>query len=103
MFGDIYLCEFPFTSGQDVKKRPVLVLFDLQNDVLVCRITSVLRSGDLDITLVDWKSEGLLKPSVARLDRLVTVEKNILTKQLGTLGKTDADQVRSIWNLKMKL
>lgn len=103
MFGDIYLCEFPFTSGQDAKKRPVLVLFDLDEDALVCRITSVLRSGNMDIQLADWKTEGLLKPSVVRLDRLITVERGIFIKHLGALSASDADRVRSAWNGKMKL
>jgi len=103
VFGDIYLCEFPFTSGQDSKKHPVLVLFDLQDDALVCRITSVPRAGDLDIPLADWEAAGLLKPSVVRLDRLVTAEKSILIKQLGSLSKTDADRIRSKWNDRMRL
>lgn len=103
MFGDIYLCEFPFTSGLATKKRPVLVLFDLQNDALVCRITSVARSDNLDIALSDWKAAGLLKPSVARLNRLVTAEKKVFLKQLGTLSNADAEKVRSGWNLNMTL
>ena len=74
MFGEIYLCEFPFTSGGATKVRPALVLFDLQQDAVICRITSVLRSGPLDVMLNDWRSAGLLMPSIARLDRLVTAE-----------------------------
>ena len=40
MFGEIFLCEFPFTSGAAGKVRPALILFDLKTDVLICRITS---------------------------------------------------------------
>jgi hypothetical protein len=36
--GDVYVCVFPFTSGQGAKARPVLVLMDLGPDCLVCRI-----------------------------------------------------------------
>jgi hypothetical protein len=36
-------------------------------DVLICRITSVLYSGHLDVELRDWSLAGLEKPSVARL------------------------------------
>ncbi|MBA3570801.1 MAG: type II toxin-antitoxin system PemK/MazF family toxin [Pyrinomonadaceae bacterium] len=53
MFGEIFICQFPFTSGTASKPRPVLVLFDLQEDVVICRITSVIRSGLLDIKLAD--------------------------------------------------
>jgi len=56
VFGEIFICQFPFTSGALSKPRPALVLFDLHQDVLICRITSVLRSGPLDVTLADWSA-----------------------------------------------
>ena len=68
----------------------VLVLFDLGADVLICRITSVFYSGRLDVELRDWSLAGLEKPSVARLNRLVTAEKSLLTKYLGRLASSDA-------------
>ena len=102
-FGEIVLCQFPFSSGTASKIRPALVLFDLQQDVLICRVTSVFRSGPLDITLIDWQSAGLLKPSVARLDKLVTAEKKILLKRLGMLGSRDREAIRQSWNQHMRL
>lgn len=103
MFGEIFICQFPFTSGSLSKPRPVLVLFDLQQDVIICRITSVLRSDFLDVTLVDWAQAGLAKPSVARLDRLVTAEKSILGRGLGNLSLADQAAVRAVWNQHMQL
>jgi mRNA interferase MazF len=103
MFGDIYLCQFPFTSGAVSKPRPALVLFDLGADAVICRITSVARNGRLDVTLVDWRAAGLLKPSVARLDRLVTAEKTVLTRLLGQLTVADQQIARQAWNLHMRL
>ena len=103
MFGDIFICRFPFTSGAVSKPRPVLVLFDLQDDVLVCRITSVLRTGPLDVMLSGWRNAGLAKPSVARLDRVVVVEKTLLRRRLGTLNASDQHAVRNAWNRHMKL
>ena len=32
MFGEVFICQFPFTSGTASKIRPALVLFDLQQD-----------------------------------------------------------------------
>jgi hypothetical protein len=64
-FGDIFICRFPFTSGQFSKPRPVLVLFDLELDVLICRVTSASHSGNLDVRIQDWREAGLAKPSVA--------------------------------------
>jgi mRNA interferase MazF len=83
MFGDVFICEFPFTSGSASKIRPALFLFDLQQDAIFCRITSVLRTDPLDILLNDWNAAGLLKPSIARLDRIVTAEKAIFLRRLG--------------------
>jgi mRNA interferase MazF len=103
MFGDVFLCEFPFTSGLASKPRPALELFDLGADVVICRITSVARSGTLDIPLSDWNRAGLLKPSVARLDRIVTPEKLVLKKQLGQITAADQDAVRTAWNRYMRL
>lgn len=103
MFGEIVLCEFPFSSGAASKIRPALVLFDLKDDAIICRITSVARTGELDISIADWEKAGLLKPSVARLDRIVTAEKRIFFRRLRVLSASDADTVRSAWNRVMKL
>jgi mRNA interferase MazF len=102
-FGEIYVCRFPFTSGAFSKPRPVLVLFDLGVDVLICRITSVFYSGRLDVDLRDWRLAGLEKPSVARLNRLVTAEKSFLTKYLGRLASADATAIKAAWNQNMML
>jgi len=103
MFGEVFICEFPFTSGAQSKIRPVLVLFDLSQDAIICRITSVARSGPLDVMLSGWQTTGLLKPSVARLDCLVTAEKTIFSRRLGMLDAADAAKVRAIWNRNMRL
>lgn len=103
MFGEVYICEFPFTSGSQSKIRPALVLFDLKKDAVICRITSVLRSGPLDVTLTGWQTAGLLKPSVVRLDCLVTAEKTIFSRLLGRLTPEDAAKVRAVWNQAMRL
>jgi mRNA-degrading endonuclease toxin of MazEF toxin-antitoxin module len=103
LFGEIYLCRFPFTSGATSKPRPALVLFDLGIDVLISRITSAARFGPLDIPISDWSSAGLAKASVARLDRLVTAEKTLLGRRLGQLSSIDAAAIQAAWNQHMRL
>ena len=103
MFGEVHLFRMPATDGAAGKLRPVLVLFDLEEDAVVCRITSVLRTGTLDVLLTEWLEEGLLKASVARLDCVVTVEKSLLVKKLGQLTPVDLDAVRLRWNTLMML
>lgn len=103
MFGEIYLCQFPFTSGAVSKVRPVPVLFDLQADALVCRVTSAAPRGPADIVLRDWQAAGLLLPSVVRIDRLVTAEKTVFLRRLGSLSAADAAAIRAAWNRTMRL
>jgi mRNA interferase MazF len=102
-FGDIFICRFPFTSGEISKPRPALVLFDLGSDVVICRLTSVQRTGRLEIRINDWAAAGLAKPSVARLNRLVTAEKPLLRTRLGELSTSDQDAIRVAWNNHMTL
>jgi hypothetical protein len=102
-FGEIFICRFPFTSGLTSKPRPALVLFDLGADVVICRITSAVHAGKLDIAVNEWAAAGLAKPSVIRLNRLVTAEKGLLLRQLGALSKIDDEAVRTLWNANMTL
>ena len=103
MFGEIFICQFPFTSGAASKIRPALVLFDLEQDAIICRVTGVLRTGPLDVPLTDWQTAGLLKPSVARLDRIVTAERSIFLRRLGALSAEDQKTIRDRWNQHMRL
>jgi mRNA-degrading endonuclease toxin of MazEF toxin-antitoxin module len=72
-------------------------------DIFICRVTGVLRGGALDVALKDWQTAGLLKPSVARLDRVVTAEKSILVRRLGALSVEDQNAIRDRWNQHMRL
>ena len=102
-FGEIFICRFPFTSGLLSKPRPALVLFDLGSDVIICRITSTMRSDKMDIPVTDWPAAGLAKPSVIRLNRLVTAEKPLLLRRLGELSIIDQASVQALWNSNMML
>jgi len=35
----MFICRLPFTSGASAKIRPPLVLFDLDQDAIICRVT----------------------------------------------------------------
>lgn len=102
-FGDIFICRFPFTSGGIGKPRPALVLFDLGADAVICRVTSVMHASALDVPVLDWHAAGLAKPSVVRLNRIVTAEKTLLHARLGQLSMSDQQSVRDAWNTSMKL
>jgi mRNA interferase MazF len=100
--GEIFVCSFPFRSGQFSKSRPVLVLFDFGTDVLICRITSKNYSTPFDVTVRHWQKAGLLKPSLIRLNRLVTAEKKLLVNRIGRLSPEDLQAIKSTWNRQLK-
>ena len=101
--GDIFICSFPFTSGEFSKPRPVLVLRDLGADCLICRITSAPYTGPLDLAVHLWREAGLQKPSVVRLTRLVTAEKSLLRHRIGKLRNGDLRAIKIAWNKFMRL
>lgn len=53
--------------------------------------------------MTDWQGAGLLKPSVARLGRIVTAEKTIFIRRLGILNSVDLEAVQIAWNRHMRL
>lgn len=94
-FGDIVLVPFPFTDQSTVKKRPAVVIsskdYNLQRpDVIIMAVTSQIHSADRfgDTIINDWQTAGLLKPSVFK-SIFTTIEKGLILKRLGSIGKQD--------------
>jgi len=102
-FGEVYICLFPFPSGRQFKARPVLILYDLDPDCLICRITSVPHQGFLDLRIGDWEEVGLEKSSTIRLSRLVAIDKTLLKVRIGKLSEKDLNIVRNTWNEQFRL
>lgn len=96
--GEVILVSFPYILGALGKQRPLLVLLDTgDNDVVAARITSKpKRKGDIfDCDLTDWKKAKLLRPSVVRIHKLITVEKKVeIQKKIGKLAKDDWQKVK---------
>lgn len=93
-FGEIVLLKFPFTDRRNYKKRPALILLDTDDgDIIVCRITSKLYDTEFDFEVENWKECGLRLPSVIRLHKIASLEKNIVEQTIGTIKK----------NMKQKL
>ena len=90
-FGDIVLARFPFTDLTGEKRRPALVVSRgaaQQGDVIVCFITSVARSAPDSAPLPVTPETGLKAPSVARFDKLATLNASVIA---GRLGRAPAD------------
>jgi len=86
--GTIVLLKFPFADGISFKHRPALVFKDLEDgDILVCRITSRIYNTKYDIYFDDWLKFGLKLPSVARVHKMATLEKNMIETIMGQIDE----------------
>lgn len=94
--GQILLASLVFCSQLGTKKRPVLVVHDSgDDDLLVAPVTSHAGRSPSDIFLNDWKQAGLRLSSVARLDKLATIEKATVVRPLGQLSSADHSEVKA--------
>ncbi|RLD59709.1 MAG: type II toxin-antitoxin system PemK/MazF family toxin [Bacteroidetes bacterium] len=85
-FGDIVLLKFPFTNNQTYKKRPALIINDYNDgDVIVCRITSKIYNSKQDVYIKGWESSGLKLPSVIRVHKIATLEKEMVELKMGVI------------------
>jgi mRNA interferase MazF len=95
-FGDIVLLKFPFTDGKTFKRRPALIVNDYDDgDVIVCRITSQFYKTRNDIFIEEWKKYGLKLPSVIRVHKMATLEKDLVEIVLGHAENTIKEKVRT--------
>ena len=96
---DIILIPFPFTNLIDTKIRPCLVLIETDFDVTVSFITTQTGWNDkssLQISPSD--GNGLKKESLIRLNKLATIDKELI---IGKIGNLNNDEITRV-NLKLK-
>lgn len=96
-FGDIVLLRFPFSDQVSFKRRPALVINDFNDgDIIVCRITSQIHSTLRDIMVVNWADAGLKLPSVIRVHKIATLDKEMVETVLGRIDKPTGNQVKKV-------
>lgn len=87
---------FPFTDLTSSKRRPAVIVskvYSEKEDVIVAFISSVvhpiLSETDLriDINDTDFKETSLLKTSIIKVDKLLTIEKQLFTGEIGILSE----------------
>jgi mRNA interferase MazF len=102
--GDVVLVPFPFTDLSQTKLRPAIVLYVQPEgeDITLCFISSQnLDRVSRDELILDpehpeFAQTGLKSRSKIRVSRIVTLEKQLLKRKLGSLGLqliTDIDRV----------
>jgi len=93
--GTVVLAPFPFTDLTTIKRRPAVIVSKInpsKNDLIIAFISSVvspnLSETDLylDFNDPDFKNTGLIKTSIIKVDKLMTIEKQLFTGELGCLS-----------------
>ena len=79
--GEVVVLPFPQTDLKAGKRRPALVLADLEgDDLILCQITSQARSDEYSVVLTgsDFERGRLAADSYIRPNRLFTVETSVI-------------------------
>jgi mRNA interferase MazF len=103
--GDVVLVAFPFTDLSSAKTRPALVVSSDSfhrgaMDVILVGITSKIEGkralGDFPLSLEDQRYAGLVKPSLVRLGKMVTLDRRLIRKKLGFIPPSTLSHLISI-------
>ena len=101
MVGDVVLAPFPYTSMQGAKVCPVLVVGDArsdwQEDWIVCEITSSRATPERAIPIApgDMQQGRLQRASVARPDRLFTMNEGVFGRLVGRITNAKQAEIRA--------
>lgn len=102
--GKIVLIEYPYTDLSGSKLRPALVLYDRDLDVVLAFITSRLYmyNEETDVLIKsdspEFKSTGLEKDSIIKLDKIFTISKEKIKKIIGEVS----DNLKNEINRKLQ-
>lgn len=104
--GDIFYTDMPYPDGQTwtSKDRPMLVLATYGRPdmpvCLLCMVTSSpARTGKLrtgDVPIVNLVGTGLIKPSVIRTHRILTLDSSALGSRIGAVDSFTLQQARTM-------
>ena len=95
MKGKVVLIQFPFDDLASSKVRPAYCLTNpvgSYRHVIFAPITSRVSkaSSETDVRIesgsADFASSGLIKPSIIRLDHLITLRQSMIRRELGVLS-----------------
>jgi mRNA interferase MazF len=88
--GDVVLIPFPFTDLSGNKNRPAVILISTYLDITVSFITSQTKWKEkYDVELKPTKTNGLKIKSLIRLNKLATINKDLVIGKLGQLEEAD--------------
>jgi len=92
--GDIVVLSYPFSDFSGVKRRPALVIADLEgDDVILCQITSQAKTDGyaLELQDEDFIKGKLNAKSVVRPNKIFTADSNIILYTACKISSDKAD------------
>lgn len=95
--GDVVLTKIQFVDTFETKLRPVLVLYEEFDNIVVAGITSNKKMSGINLT----KKDGAIKNSVIKLNYIFTISKDFIYKNLFSLSKKKKQEVYNELNLKL--
>ncbi|HEY4952346.1 MAG TPA: type II toxin-antitoxin system PemK/MazF family toxin [Verrucomicrobiae bacterium] len=98
LIGEVVVLPFPQTNLQAGKRRPALIVADLNgNDLILCQITSQFRSDGYSVPLAiaDFERGRLTTDSFIRPNRLFTVEQSVILYAAGKVKDSKLREVRA--------
>ena len=99
MKGKIVLIPFPFTDLTASKRRPALIILERVNDVVVLFISSKTPISlgkhiiSIKTTHKEFNHTGLKVDSFVYLDKIATLNKNLILGEIGQIGKKVKSQI----------
>lgn len=94
--GDIVVIPFPFSDLTGSKRRPAFVVTDLpDDDIILCQITSNVKldSSAIPVNNKNFVSGSLFVESFIRLNKIFTVDKNIILYKIGHLSDEKISEI----------
>jgi len=94
--GSVVVINFPFSDLSGAKRRPALVIADLDgDDIILCQITRRSTGDRYAITLKsgDFENGALSSDSTVRPNKIFTADKGII---LYTVGRVDTQKMDEV-------
>jgi mRNA interferase MazF len=94
--GEVVVIPFPFSDLTQAKRRPALILTELEgDDLILCQITSQAIKDKYAIRINDndFEAGGLKKPSNIRPNRIFIADTHLVLYRVGTIKKEKLTEV----------
>ncbi len=88
--GDLWWTHFPYSDAKIIKRRPAVIVDNDMIAILSMYVTSQQHENDpFLIEIRDWKQSGLIKPSYAKIDKIIQIGESNLDQFIGKLSEFD--------------